>query len=68
MPAAYDAIVAVMRLREQLRGYVWRLSQEAAATGLPPMRPMALAFPEDAVCRQNGAEAQFMLGHDLWRP
>lgn len=56
-----------MRLREQLRGYVWRLSQEAAATGLPPMRPMALAFPEDAVCRQNGAGAQFMLGNDLWR-
>ena len=96
-PPAYAAIAAVMRLREQLRGYVWRLSREAAQTGMPLMRcaassrrrhctpapkwrvalpphhppdaasrrrPMALAFPADAVCAAAQAEAQFMLGPD----
>ena len=57
-------VVAVMRLREQLRYYVWRLSREAVLTGMPLMRPMALAFPEDAACAANTAEAQFMLGPD----
>eukprot|EP00966_Prymnesium_polylepis_P318812 7363010-Prymnesium_polylepis.2 len=63
-PEAYEAIVAVMRLREQLREYVWRLSQESVATEMPPMRPMALAFAEDPMCAANEAEAKHKLGPD----
>lgn len=61
----YSAIAAVMRLREDLRDYVQRLNNESVATGVPMMRPMFLEFPGDAVCVNNSAEQQFMLG-DAW--
>ena len=63
-PEHYDAIVAVMKLRETLRGYVQQINNVSAETGMPMMRPMFLAYPEDAVCANNSAEAQFMLGPD----
>lgn len=61
-PEHYAAIEAVMRLRENLRDYVQRINNESVATGAPMMRPMAFEFPDDAVCANNSAEAQFMLG------
>jgi alpha-D-xyloside xylohydrolase len=64
-PGHYDAIVAVMELRESLRDYVKALNDESVATGMPMMRPMMLEFPGDTVCELNATvEAQFMLGSD----
>eukprot|EP01065_Artemidia_motanka_P024933 TRINITY_DN29862_c0_g1_i1.p1 TRINITY_DN29862_c0_g1~~TRINITY_DN29862_c0_g1_i1.p1 ORF type:complete len:691 (+),score=186.23 TRINITY_DN29862_c0_g1_i1:68-2140(+) len=67
-PAHYDAIVAVMKLRESIRGEVASLSEEAAATGMPIMRPMFLEFPGCDVCtavpEAAGIDAQYMFGSD----
>ena len=63
-PAHYDAIAAVMRLREGLRGYVSALAAEHAATGMPLMRPMLLQWPSDEGCQGPDAEDQFMFGPD----
>ena len=60
----YEAITAVMHLRESIRDYVHAQNAESVATGMPMMRAMMLAFPEDPVCAGDGAEAQFMLGPD----
>lgn len=70
-PEHYDAITAVMHLRESLREYVKRLNDEAVATGMPMMRPMTLQFPDDEACSSTSnstsffVERQFMLG-DEW--
>ena len=53
-----------MELRETLRGYVQQINTVAAETGLLMLRPIFLAFPEDLVCANKSAEAQFMLGPD----
>ena len=37
-PAHYDAIVAVMRIRENLREYVANINAVTAATGMPMVR------------------------------
>lgn len=63
-PTHYAGITAVMRLRENLREYVWQLSAETAATGMPIVRPMVLQFPDDPVCATPAVEGQFMLGPD----
>lgn len=62
--AHYDAIVAVMRLRENLRSYVTDINAETAATGMPMIRPMFLQFPNDSVCQTRAVEDQFMFGPD----
>ena len=64
-PAHYDAIVAALTLRESLRPYVLSLSAEAAATGVPIARPLALEFPTDAASATEAVAARsFMLGSD----
>lgn len=63
-PAHYAAIEAVMRLREDLRDYVRRLSLESAQTGMPIMRSMVLVCPTDDECWSSDAEGQFALGPD----
>ena len=50
-------------LRYRLLPYLQRQVQEAAASGLPVMRGMPLAFPEDHCAR--GFEFQYMLGDHL---
>jgi len=60
----YDAIVASMELREELRSYVAEINNVSVVTGLPMMRAMVLEFPLDAVCAADGAEQQFMFGPD----
>lgn len=57
----YDAIVAVMKLRETLRPYVKGLNNESVAEGVPMMRPIFLEFPSDSACG-NGTDAQYMFG------
>ncbi|MDR3107714.1 MAG: hypothetical protein LBU05_05910 [Bifidobacteriaceae bacterium] len=56
----YPLLAAVVRERQTLRPYLAELAREAALTGLPPLRPLLLEFPEDQACWR--AEDQFMLG------
>lgn len=61
-PARSVAIKAC-RTREALRDYLREAARIAAEEGLPMMRPMALAFPEDRDAR--AAELQYLLGSDI---
>jgi alpha-D-xyloside xylohydrolase len=54
---------AYIHLRERLRPYVAAQMRTAHETGLPPMRPLLLAFPEDAAAQ--GIDDQFLFGPDL---
>jgi alpha-D-xyloside xylohydrolase len=60
---AYEHIVNILKLRERLRPYISEQMRTAASTGLPPMRPLFVDFPED----ENAwhIEDQFLLGPDL---
>jgi len=60
---AYEIISGVLALRERLRPYLHEQMDVAAATGLPPMRPLFVDFPSDP--RAWEIEDQFMLGPDL---
>jgi alpha-D-xyloside xylohydrolase len=60
---AYTHIVALLRLRERLRPYLHAQLRVAQDTGLPPMRPLFVDFPDDPAAWQ--VEDEFMLGPDL---
>jgi alpha-D-xyloside xylohydrolase len=60
---AYERIVAALRLREQLRPYIHQQMRVAARTGLPPMRPLFIDFPDDPQAWR--IEDQFLFGPDL---
>lgn len=59
---AYASIAPLLHLREKLRPYVLATSAQTAAMGLPMIRPLALAFPNDPESTTPGAEATFMFG------
>ena len=65
--SAPDSAVSVTRrfakLKNRLTPYLLAAGREAAATGLPVMRPMVLAFPEDPTARP--LDRQYLLGPDL---
>jgi alpha-D-xyloside xylohydrolase len=61
-PQHYAGITKVMHLRENLREYVAEINDEAAATGMPMLRPMFLQWPEDKGCTGTDVEDQFMFG------
>jgi len=63
-PAHYDAIVAVMELREALRPYVKQLNDLSVSDGLPMMRAMFLEFPADDACNDGSTDHQYMFGPD----
>ena len=60
---AYEIIADLIRLRERLRPYIHRQMTIASKTGLPPMRPLFVDFPDDAGAWQ--VEDQFMFGPDV---
>jgi alpha-D-xyloside xylohydrolase len=60
---AYEIIAEIIRLRERLRPYLHEQMQVAAATGLPPMRPLFVDFPGDQVAW--GIDDEFMFGPDI---
>jgi alpha-D-xyloside xylohydrolase len=62
-PDAYDAIVEMLQLRERLRPYLHEQLSQASARGMPLMRPLLLAFPDDPVCWE--IEDQFLCGDDI---
>jgi alpha-glucosidase len=52
-----------IELRYELLPYIYTAAWQAAQTGLPMMRPLALAFPQDL--RTNSLDDQFLLGDAL---
>jgi alpha-D-xyloside xylohydrolase len=62
-----DETLAVFRrfatLRIRLFPYLLETAHEAAATGLPPIRPMALAFQDDPAAAEH--VFQYLFGADL---
>jgi alpha-glucosidase len=52
-----------INLRYSLLPYVYSVMAEAAATGIPAMRPMMFAYPDDH--RFSNEASQFMFGNDL---
>ncbi|MDP3950917.1 alpha-xylosidase [Microbacterium sp.] len=50
-------------LKMQLMPYLFQAGQEAAASGIPLMRPMVLEFPDDPGAAQ--LDRQYMLGSDI---
>ncbi|MYS88681.1 MULTISPECIES: TIM-barrel domain-containing protein [Streptomyces] len=60
---AYGILRDHLLLRERLRPYLMRLSEEAHRTGAPPMRPLFFDFPEDE--RAWDVDDQFLLGPDV---
>jgi alpha-D-xyloside xylohydrolase len=51
------------KLKNRLAPYLIEAGREAAATGLPVMRPMVLAFPDDPTAAY--LDRQYLLGPDL---
>lgn len=51
------------KLKCRLMPYLFAMAVKAHETGLPMMRPMVLAFPEDRAC--HTLDAQYMLGDHL---
>jgi alpha-D-xyloside xylohydrolase len=63
-PSPYgDVAVEACRIRAGLRSYLKAAADEAAATGTPMMRPMALAYPGDRAAQD--AQLQYLLGPDI---
>ncbi|KNY07656.1 alpha-xylosidase [Microbacterium sp. GCS4] len=60
---AVDVTRRFTHLKMQLMPYLYQQGLEAARTGVPLMRPMALEFPEDPAT--GYLDRQYMLGSDL---
>lgn len=60
---AYSMIRSVVLMRERLRPYIDGVMREASTTGLPPMRPLFVDFPDDDVSWD--IDDQMMFGRDL---
>jgi alpha-D-xyloside xylohydrolase len=59
----YPILCVYLRMRERLKDYVKAIMQEASQTGTPPMRPLFLEFPEDALT--YGIGDTYLFGPDL---
>lgn len=53
------------RVHMDLFPYLYTCAQEASQTGMPVMRAMPLAFPDDPAIWQENAEFQYCFGKDL---
>ena len=64
--AHYEALAAAVQLRADLREYTLRINRATAETGLPMVRAMVLAYPDDAACAAATPllESQWMYGPD----
>jgi alpha-D-xyloside xylohydrolase len=60
---AYRLISETLRLRERLRPYIHEQMSLASETGLPPMRPLFVDYPHDAVAWT--VDDQFLFGPDI---
>ncbi|MFA5786167.1 MAG: TIM-barrel domain-containing protein [Actinomycetota bacterium] len=53
------------KLRTQLFPYIWQAAQEYQSTGMPIMRHLALAYPNDPKVYTSESEYEFLFGPDL---
>ncbi|MGH2728103.1 MAG: hypothetical protein ACRDKS_14110, partial [Actinomycetota bacterium] len=53
------------KLRTQLFPYIWSAAHEYRTTGIPIMRHLALAYPDDRAAYAPEAEYEFLFGPDL---
>jgi alpha-D-xyloside xylohydrolase len=60
---AYEIIRETLFLRERLRPYLMEQMRAAHEQGLPVLRPLLLAFPDDPACWS--VDDQFLVGPDL---
>ncbi|GAA4415116.1 alpha-xylosidase [Georgenia halophila] len=61
--SAVDVARRFLRLKLELMPYLYQAGTTAHETGVPVMRPMALAFPDDPAV--GHLDRQYMLGPDL---
>ncbi|NUR63407.1 MAG: hypothetical protein HOV87_32825 [Catenulispora sp.] len=59
----YQHLCEHLLLQERLQPYLQRLAEEAQQAGLPPVRPLFVEFPADAVAWE--VDDQFLLGADI---
>jgi alpha-D-xyloside xylohydrolase len=60
---AVDVTRTFTHLKMRLMPYLYQQGLDAAATGIPVMRPMALEFPDDPAAAH--LDRQYMLGSDI---
>jgi len=60
---AYAVMRSYLGLRTRLTPYLLEQMDHASATGVPPMRPLFLEFPDDPAAW--AVEDQFLLGPDI---
>jgi len=60
---AYEIMAAYIALRERIKPYVLEVMREAHETGLTPMRPLLLEFPEDP--KSWTVDDAYLFGRDL---
>jgi alpha-D-xyloside xylohydrolase len=60
---AYEVIRGLLAFRERIRPYLQEQMDLATSDGLPPIRPLWFAYPDDEAAR--GVDDQFLLGQDL---
>ncbi|MDP9417349.1 MAG: alpha-xylosidase [Actinomycetota bacterium] len=60
---AVDVLRLFTRLKHRLMPYLYQAAVEAAASGVPVLRPMVVEFPDDPACAT--LERQYLLGPDL---
>lgn len=60
---AYEIISGLLHLRERLRPYIHAQMHRAAQTGLPPMRPLFVDYPDDQAAWD--VDDEFLFGPDV---
>jgi alpha-D-xyloside xylohydrolase len=60
---AYGIIAGLLHLRERLRPYIHAQMREASRSGLPPMRPLFVDYPDDP--RAWEVDDEFLFGPDI---
>jgi alpha-D-xyloside xylohydrolase len=60
---AVEVVREFGKLRYRLLPYIYSLAREAAQTGLPVLRPLALQYPDDPVAAT--VDYEYLLGPDL---
>jgi alpha-D-xyloside xylohydrolase len=61
--ANFEILKTYLLMRERFKPYISSLMGEASTTGLPPLRPLFLEFPEDP--QAYGIDDSYLFGADL---
>lgn len=60
---ACEILSDYVRLRERMKPYIMEQAKKAEQTGLPPMRPLFVDFPDDS--RSWDVEDEYLFGSDI---